>query len=809
MMIRTALGFLAALTVCFCCLANSVWDPRYQPAGDSPINPQLLNQRWTAAWIGVPGNSPFDYGVYHFRRSFNLDVVPQSFVVHATADNRYELFVNGKRVSWGPARGDLHHWRYETIQIAPYLQSGKNVLAAVVWNYAQYAPEAQVTNQTGFLLQGNTEVERIVDTGPGWKCLQNAAYRPLHYTHAQMRGYFVVGPGDYVDARAYPWGWELIEFDDGAWQDSRIDSRGAGSPWGVRDAGNRWMLVPRSIPSMEETPERLVEVRQVSGIVVPPGFPANRVPLAIPANSSVRMILDQAYLTTAFPELVISGGKGARLLLGYAESLYERGARRGDKGDRNAVEGKEFVGFYDEFVADGGPNRMFRPLWWRTYRYLELKVETGEEPLRIEDLRAIYVGYPFEMKARLETGDPRISKFLEIGWRTARLCAHETYMDCPYYEQLQYAGDTRIQGLISIYNSGDARLLKNAIAQLDDSRTPEGLTLSRAPTRQQQYIPPFSLWWIGMVHDYWMYLDDPGFVRQTLPGVRSVLGYFASYQKDNGSLRRMPFWNYSDWAPEWQGGVPPIAEDGSSAPLDLQLLLAYDWAAAMEQTLGSARLADEYRQSAAGMRGHFKGLYWDEKRQMFADTPARQNFAQFTNALAVLARVVEGEPARALVNRVVADREIVQCTYYSAYYLNAAVHLVGEGDRYSDLLAQWDDMITQGMTTWAERPPRASNPPRSDCHAWSAHPNFEFFRTLLGVDSAAPGFRRVVVRPFLGKLQKVSGSIPHPNGEISVSLKRKGAGLEAEVSLPEGVEGEFHWQGQTRKISPGVNHLMF
>ncbi len=83
-------------------------------------------------------------------------------------------------------------------------------------------------------------------------------------------------------------------------------------------------------------------------------------------------------------------------------------------------------------------------------------------------------------------------------------------MDCPYYEQLQYAGDTRIQALVSLYSTGDARLMKNAIAQLDDSRTAEGATMSRAPTRQQQYIPPFSLWWIGMVHDYYMYVDDRG-----------------------------------------------------------------------------------------------------------------------------------------------------------------------------------------------------------------------------------------------------------------------------------------------------------
>ena len=96
-----------------------------------------------------------------------------------------------------------------------------------------------------------------------------------------------------------------------------------------------------------------------------------------------------------------------------------------------------------------------------------------------------------------------------------RLCSHETYMDTPYWEQLQYVGDTRIQALVTLYLSGDDRLVRNAIQQFDESRIPDGITQSRYPTELPQVIPPFSLFWIGMQHDLWWYGGDRAFARRT------------------------------------------------------------------------------------------------------------------------------------------------------------------------------------------------------------------------------------------------------------------------------------------------------
>ena len=117
---------------------------------------------------------------------------------------------------------------------------------------------------------------------------------------------------------------------------------------------------------------------------------------------------------------------------------------------------------------------------------------------------------------------------------------------------------------------------------------------------------------------------------------------------------------------------------------------------------------------------------------------------------------------------------------------------VGEGDRYLDLLGEWDKMLERGLTTWAEKP----EPTRSDCHAWSASPNYEMFRTVLGIDSAAAGFKRVVIRPFLGTLTRASGAIPHPAG----SCRSVSAGVRREIiggcdAAARDVTGDFQWRG--------------
>ncbi len=237
----------------------------------------------------------------------------------------------------------------------------------------------------------------------------------------------------------------------------------------------------------------------------------------------------------------------------------------------------------------------------------------------------------------------------------------------------------------------------------------------------------------------------------------------------------------------------------------MQLLLAYRWAAEMEEVLGSESVAEDDRDAEDQLRSAVRTLYWSDARKMFADTPGGVEFSQHVNALAILADVSTGAEAKDLIERIIADKSLVQCSIYFRHYLHSALNKAGAGDRYLDQLGPWRNMLAAGLTTWAE----TEDPSRSDCHAWGASPNYELFRTVLGIDSKSPGFRRVAIRPFLGKLTSAAGSIPHPKGEIRVKLALNGKQLDAEVHLPEGTTGELDWHGARKELTAGDNHLVF
>lgn len=764
-----------------------------------------LRHRWMSSWIAHPTASQLEYGVFLFRRTFKLTTVPDSFVLYLSADNRYKLYVNGQYISNGPARGDQLNWQYETINIGRFLKPGDNVIAAEVVNFGNARPLAQHTFQTAFLMQVKDTGHKALNTGqPGWKVLQNRAFQPIEVTSAMVNGFYAAGPCDSITGKKYPWGWNTIAYNDSHWPTPKISFAdkskeyvgvGRGYIYGVG-----LHLVPRSIPLPEQSVERFQKI-------IATGYPTNSTrlfaegkPVIIPKNTTAVFLLDQSYLTIGYPRLLVSKGNNSRIRVTYAEALTDK---NGQKGNRNETAGKKIHGYYDVFSPDGGNNRLFEPLWLRTFRYVQLEIRTSGEELVLQDYYNLFTAYPFQQRGSFRSDDAKLTEIWKAAWRTARLCAGETYVDCPYYEQLQYVGDTRVQALMSLYGSGDDRLMRNALTLFDQSRVPDGLTLSRYPSYYPQIIPTYSLMWINMVHDYYRYRKDSLFLRPFLQGMENVLAWFKQRVDSSGLLGAMEWWNFTDYTPAFNMGTPDGTDEGGSALISLQYVYALQHAAELFDYYGERSKSEQYQALAEVVKKAVVKHCYNNAKNLFAETPAQKRYSAHTNYFAVLTNTVAPDSQRAFMLRTLADQDLIKPTIYFRFYLFRCLQQTGLGDLYLDNLDAWKNMLDQGLTTFAE----TDQNPRSDCHAWSASPLFDLLHTVAGIQPASPGFDSVLIEPNFGRLTFIEASFPHPRGLVKLSLERKGTAIiKGYIELPPGLNGRFHFQQQTIPLTGGKRH---
>ena len=491
----------------------------------------------------------------------------------------------------------------------------------------------------------------------------------------------------------------------------------------------------------------------------------------------------------------------------YTESLYDKDQKRSQ---RDAVGDLTALGLTDVVLPDGGPSRSFMPLWWRTWRFLDLKIQTAAEPLQLDSAHTFFTGFPFVERGSFTSSDPELARIREISWRTARVDAHETYMDTAYWEQLQYTGDTRVQALISYVVAGDDRLVRQALQATNDSLVAEGLTQSRYPSSLLQLIPTFSLIYIDMLHDYWLYRPDAHYVATLLPGTRSVLAWFLRHQRDDGFLGPIPYWNFEDWTCE-SDKFPPQDKEGRSANTTLQLIGALRDAAEMEETVGDPSLAAAYRKKAQLASDSVYRECWNVKLGLLADTTEKNHYSQQANAFAVIYDVIPTKDQPGVVRRLLgldalpdgSTPKLTQASYYFQFYISRALDHAGQGDLYLDTLKPWRLMLAKGFTTTPETP----DPTRSDTHAWSGHPAYDFNTLIAGVHPGAPGFATVRIRPALAKLDWVEATTPHPEGPIRTSYKRNGNTVDATIELPGKVTGVLVWKSKEYPLHPGEQKL--
>ncbi|HEY5879365.1 MAG TPA: alpha-L-rhamnosidase C-terminal domain-containing protein [Nakamurella sp.] len=696
--------------------------------------------------------------------------------VELTAESRYRLTVNEVLVSAGPAKPSGGVWFVDTIDISGHLRVGVNVIGIEVLSYS-----VDRTGNASILRTGSPglSVSGSLPNGTDLADPRTWRWRPVPGRRfRQGENTVFLGIQEDVDGKLVPHGWLSAGFDDSSWP----VPTGDGAP-AFLDRIQRPRTLPRPIPAL--TLDR-VEFTAVTASTDDEldwdAFIAGAEDVEIGPHRTVQVDLDAAELITAYLGLQLVGGAGATVELTAAE-CYELEPveipwqRR--KGDRTDAVNGDLYGDPDTYRpagvgTDNRPER-FTPYWFRTFRYLRLKITTADSPIRLAGLAVTRTHYPLAIEGTFSSSTASDTRLWDTSVRTLLNCMHETFEDCPFYEQLQYAMDTRSQALFTLHLSTDDRLVRRAIEDFAASGDPNGLTESRTPCVQPQFIPGFSLFWIFMVADHLDHVGDRAFTGRFLGRIDAVLGYFDRSLSDEGFVLSPPddqhVWNFVDWTQEWTAtrGVPDLGARRANTITTFMYIAALRSAATIAAHCGRPGLAGEYHSRAADLSGRITTQAWDPSTGYVRDSDTGRPQSQHAQVWAVLSESVTGRSAAALLRRAMADDSLAVCSYAMSLSLFDALRMAGLDELIS--WQPWHDMLAVGLTTWAED--TVSN--RSDCHAWGSVPLQQFPRYVLGVRPSAPGFDAVTIDPVPSDRDFAEGTVPTPHGTIQVRWERTDA----------------------------------
>jgi hypothetical protein len=735
-------------------------------------------------------------------------------------------------VAFGPVKGDRSLWFYDEVDIAPYLRLGQNHVGIHVLRffYATRFATSFPRLPTGgvYISTVNLDVSVGIDisSSPLWQTAidQSAILRVNQAEDDFLHIYEKIDRTTGVQLEWLPA--VLLPFQN---------STGVSAPW---------RLSPRLIPQMQRKRAEFHAIHNIQSCIPSYVWQKNLITgpyqeIRFPPASRHQLEVEAPFHMTAFLRFCFNQPQvgGSTIAITYSESYEDPPTfvpylrRKGQRRDNV----KSLFGPQDTYVFGGSSHRLglgyendenaketFAPFHFRTFRFIKISIEVGQSELVLKRIELNRVNYPLNILATLKIDqkeDAKAEKLWDISVRTLENCMHDCYEDCPFYEQLQYAMDTRSSALFTYYISGDDRLAKQAIIQLHNSfQSHMGLTSSRAPTHQPQYIPHFSLYWICMLADHWKFFGDKTFIRPFLPAADAVLGYFDARIDSDTRLVTLPeetgVWHFHDWAEAWRPyGIPPAVTQTQISTYSNNLY-AYTLKQASTLQLACAErgtIAQEYLVRAQRVVDAVQLLCFDG--EFFTDTIAAacdkgHHRSQHNQVWAVLSGASSGKRGQDLLRRTLSSgtAELLTPTSISmSFYTLRALSMV-KGDVYEEVFHQfwepWNAQMALGLTTWEED----SVSQRSDCHAWGSAPIYEYMAEVIGLRPAKPGWASLEFEPRLSLYRDIEATVPFPyvggialakvswkttpSGDFEVSLKVSGVTLPIPVyvKLPSQLE---------------------
>ncbi|MBE6394678.1 MAG: hypothetical protein E7044_11575 [Lentisphaerae bacterium] len=679
-------------------------------------NKELLFSR--PCWAWHPDRAEHEAGYTLFRKTVYLTGNAQ-FHLALSADNRYTFYLDGKVMGRGPLRGDLSNYFYEEYQ--GKLSPGKHIFAVevVVWSEAwrwSAAPWAEMHAGGGLMTAGYVGNERM-ELPEGWLCSVDYGRRPSPWKENWKGSARIPAPPmDRIDFSLHCFDWYSSEYPEGEWINPAVLGNAEFKNTYQTDPDTPWNLTKRTLKPMAEY------FLPVAKILAGPeniSLIDGRLKGNISAGKTI-VLLDLGRNQTFMVKFSGDGGKGF-CRMAYSETLFDDQKHKVHNYPGTVGE----YGYADLLHFSGDPWR-YDSFWYRTGRFIELELELTE-PLTEILLELAFITYPLGPYREFHApDDPVLEKIYQTACHTLSCCSHEHFEDCPYYEQLQYAGDSRGEALVSYAVSGKDDLGRHALRSIAASQFSGGLTQSRYPSVFKQVIPGYSLIWALMLHDHYVFFNDADIVRELLPNVAAMLDAFERVRLPDGLIGSLPGWHYTDWVSDWPSGCSDRGENVPETILNLFYAEACKRTAELAWETGGQELAAQLRQRAERTIDAVNALCFDSASNRYMDAPGHPDWLSLhANTLAVLTGAVPEEKRAGFLREICADTRLKQMTLYFSFYLLSAIMKYGTPEELRAHYAPWEEMLACGSTTFPEKP----GPCRSECHAWSCAPAYFLLRS--------------------------------------------------------------------------------
>lgn len=776
-----------------------------------------------ARWIWYPSGRVLQNTFILFRKEIVLDKEPEKAMGWILADSRYQLFVNGQRVQWGPAPHDPRWPEADPIDISSLLQKGKNVIACQVLFYG-FGEGTWPMGKPGFLFNLDVDGQKIVSDS-SWQ-----SYLAKSWTPGQYKRSFLRTLQESFDANLFPYGWDCQSFvPNEDWLSAIESTASAADPsicagfaeyqWEIFGNPAISEIRGRTIPMMREDEvevNKLVEsawitwkrpVEEYFDVLVPNAYEAEWATLARETFPGVWVVDEQpgksAVLTFDFkeqsvgwPHFTIEAPKGTTIELLVHEAHQPGGP----------VLINSHYNSWTRFICKEGVNH-FETFDFESLRWLQLHIRNNSGPVTISKVGMRRRQYDFPVTPQIHLSDTNLQRLMDAAVNTLYNSAQETVVDGMARERQQYSGDGSHQ-LHALYQAfGESRLPERFIRTFSQGMTLDGYfldcwpafdRLARIAERQMQLTDwgPILDHGVGFCFENYHYYQYTGDLKGLDESYPRLLRFF-EYLKDlRGEEKLLPVEDL---------GIPSVWIDHQAFSQQRHKQCSFNLyvsamcthaLAPLCEAFGDEQQAIEVKRFGDELLKETIAAYWSPEYRAFVDNlpwlQEENNNVRFSDRALSMAILFDlcpnGDNAECI--RLLSERpQEVGFSYpCNAVWPLWALTKAGRMDIIlKDLREKWATMLSvvQNNTIqefWQTEPDSWSQ--WSHC---AVSPLIILYQGIAGIQPLDPGYKRVSVRPQLGDLKDVELEVQTPAGGIYFKSHGLRGKRELTLRIPAGI----------------------